>query len=212
MLISCVLLSTKAQGTLKNLDFEQATIVPLDLSQQFYSASNALPYWTVYFGNSPVNYVLYDNVTIGSPAVSIHDSLSALQPLQGNYSVVLQHSSGGPPTSAAIGQTGQLPQDVASIVFYVASYQTLQVTFAGNSISLVQLGTTASYSIYGGDIATYAGQTGELLFTDIASTSQPMMLDSIQFSTQPIPEPSVFGLLALSGLLFCLRRQRNSAR
>jgi len=199
----------QAQGTFQNLDFEQANIVPLGGSDtNEVEASAALPGWTVYLGGSSVNYVLYDTVSLGSPAVSIQDSLSPVaQPLQGSYSVVLQHS-GIDSTTAGIGQTGQLPQNAASITFYVANYQTLQLTFAGNSIPLVQLGTTANYSVYGGNIAPYAGQTGELLFTDIANNSQPMELDNIQFSSS-VPEPSAFGLFALGSLFFGLRRWRK---
>ena len=202
-----------AQGTFQNLDFEQASIIPLggfDTNQ--VEASAALPGWTVYIGGSSVNNVLYDTLTIGSPAVSIQDSLSpVVQPLQGSYSVALQNLTGGSVT-AAIGQTGQLPQDAASITFYVANYQPLQVTFAGSSIPLVQLGTTANYSIYGGDIVTYAGRTGELLFTDMANNSQPIMLDNIQFSDQPIPEPGVLSLFALGGLLLSVHRRPNLLR
>lgn len=204
----------QAQGTFQNLDFEQASIVLLNPSQEFYSASDALPDWTAYLGNTPVNWVLYDDVTIGSPAVSIQDSLSPVvqQPLQGAYSVVLQHS-GIDSTTAGIGQTGLLPQDAASILFYVANYQTLQLTFAGtNSIPLTYVGATGNYSIYGGNIAPYAGQTGELLFTDIANNSQPMMLDYIHFSTSSIPEPGILGLFVLCGLFFGLRRWRHFAR
>lgn len=207
----CAILTAKAQGTFQNLDFEEANIIPIGggLPDYIIQASAALPNWTVYIGGSSVNYVVYDTVSLGSSEVSIHDSMSSRQPLQGNYSVVLQHSSVDS-TTAGIGQTGQLPEDAALITFYVANYQTLQLTFASNSIPLVQLGTMANYSIYGGNIAAYAGQTGELLFTDIADNSQPMEIDNIQFSS--VPEPSILGLLALCGLFFGLCRwqgQRN---
>ena len=164
-----------------------------------------------------MNYVLYDNLTLGSPAVSIQDSFSPyVRPLEGNYSVVLQHSAIDS-TSVGIGQTGGLPPDVASIVFYVGYYQPLQfyqplqVTFAGNLIPIVQMGTTANYSIYGGNIAAYAGQTGALPFTDVSVGSAPLRLDDIQFSAQSIPEPGAFGVLALGGLIIQFRRWKNSS-
>src|SRR5262245_56061367 len=98
----------RGQGTFQNLDFEMAKIVPVDGAPRFeVLASSALPGWTVYVGATPVNTVFYNTISAGAPVVSIHDSLSPisiLQPLQGNYSVGIQHSTGGTPATAAISQ------------------------------------------------------------------------------------------------------------
>jgi hypothetical protein len=191
----------QAQGTFQNLDFEQVTLVPFAGSQILYYASDALPDWTVYMNTTPQQTVLYDNLTAGGPAVSIHDSLSPyIQPLQGNYSVILQ--TGVENTAESIGQTGQLPQNASSVVFYVAHNDAeLQLTFDGNAIPLVELGTTANYSILGGDISAFAGQTGQLLFTENPGGSYTV-LDDIQFSSSPVPEPSTLGLFTLGSLAF----------
>jgi hypothetical protein len=69
------------------------------------------------------------------------------------------------------------------------------VTFAGQPIPLVALGSTSIYTIFGGDISIFANQAGELLFQGGG------LLDAIQFSNLPIPEPSVFGLSTLGALL-----------
>jgi hypothetical protein len=131
----------QAQGTFQNLDFEMAQIVPLeDGSPRFYvMASKALPGWTAYFGSGPSYFIFHNTISAGSQMVSIHDSLSPdFQPLQGNYSVAIQHATPGIPTSAAIGQTGRVPSDAASLIFYAVNVQNLQATFAGNVIPLVQ--------------------------------------------------------------------------
>jgi hypothetical protein len=60
---------------------------------------------------------------------------------------------------------------------------------------LITLGITPAYNIYGGDISAYANQVGELLFQEGG------LLDAVQFSSLPIPEPSTFGLSALGALL-----------
>ena len=52
-----------------------------------------------------------------------------------------------------------------------------------------------SYTVFGGDISSFANQAGELLFQGGG------LLDAVQFSNVPIPEPSVFGLSSLGGLL-----------
>jgi hypothetical protein len=47
-------------------------------------------------------------------------------------------------------------------------------------------------------MSQFAGQTGELRFTAVNSSGR---LDFIQFSNQPIPEPSTVGLFAIGVLL-----------
>ncbi|MCX6925460.1 MAG: hypothetical protein NT154_19965, partial [Verrucomicrobia bacterium] len=69
------------------------------------------------------------------------------------------------------------------------------VSFGGQPLPLFTVGNTSSAIILGTDITALAGQTGELRF------SGGGFLDNIQFSTQPIPEPGVFGLSALGALL-----------
>jgi hypothetical protein len=79
------------------------------------------------------------------------------------------------------------------------------VTFAGQQIPVIMLGSTSTATILGGDIASFAGQTGELRFQGGGE------LDNIQFSNSPVPEPGVFGLTALGALLLgwrSLRRRR----
>ena len=51
-----------------------------------------------------------------------------------------------------------------------------QVSFGGQSIPLVQFGTSGNDIIMAGDISTFAGQTGELLFVGRG------LFDDIQFS------------------------------
>jgi hypothetical protein len=102
-----------SQGFL-NLNFESAQIV-LDQSNSYYpyaaNAALALPGWTSFGGAPGGADIFYNDVSLGSAAVSIHDTSDAFgfPPLQGNYSVLLQGSQGGTPTSVAIAQTGQIP-------------------------------------------------------------------------------------------------------
>ncbi len=86
----------------------------------------------------------------------------------------------------------------------------LQITFDNQPLSFVVIGSTANYTIYGADISAFADQTGQLLFT-LPPYVGNAELDNIQFSDQPIPEPSVVGLFALGGLLFGLRRKRKTS-
>ena len=184
------------QGAFQNLNFESAN-VPVVPPQQFgsdVSVSNGVPGWTVYLGGSPQSSMLHNNMSLGAARVAINGpQWFADQILEGSYSVSLQPSTAGPPTTAAIGQTGRIPATAQSFSFYTMGDFT--ITFGGQPISLVVLGSTSSYNIYGGDISAFANQMGELLFQGGG------LMDAIRFSNLPVPEPGVFGLSALGALV-----------
>ncbi len=75
-------------------------------------------------------------------------------------------------------------------------------TFAGQTIPLATLGSTSTYTIFGGDISSFANQTGELRFQGGG------LLDAIRFSDLPVPEPGVGALFGLGALLIGWRGWR----
>jgi hypothetical protein len=183
------------QGNFVNLGFESARII-LDPTSPYYpgavQASNAIPGWTLLGGVANPD-VLYNDVSLGAPAVSIHDTgdSEGFPPIQGNYSVYIQ----GLDSTTGIAQTGQIPANARSLTF-LSYFTRVDVTFNGQAIPYGIIGTGPNYTIYGGDISAFAGQTGQLRFSGNGG-----MLDNIQFSNLPIPEPGVFGLAALGALL-----------
>ena len=182
-----------------NLNFESVigTLTPGPNFQ--VPITNALPGWNGYIGGSQVSTVTYNTVSLGAPAISFHDTSSSFPPIQGNYSVLFQPQS----TTVGIGQFGQIPGTANSLQFYSGS-GSMQVTFAGQAIPLVQLGSTSRYLILGGDISAFAGLSGDLRFTlpSIQFSYANPFLDNILFSTQTIPEPSIYSLLGCGVLLF----------
>jgi len=88
----------------------------------------------------------------------------------------------------------------------------LIVTLGGQSLPLVPLQSASPFTIYGADIHGLAGQSAELAFTVLAEiphhSNNTLFLDSIVFSDQPIPEPSVLGSFLLGGLLLIIVRRR----
>jgi hypothetical protein len=209
-----LLLATKqyafAQGSFVNLDFEQATIVA-GSGGLGVVASNAIPGWTAYTYGTPQTVIAYDTISLGGALVSIHDTNGFEPILQGRYSLLLQGQFASTSTNdtAAIAQTGHIPTTVQSLTFFgvLGSFQT---TFNGQVIPLIAIGSGANYTIYGGDISSFAGQTGELRFT--ALNNGRGLIDNIQFSSQPIPEPSSWALFGVGALLLGFFRRRISSR
>jgi hypothetical protein len=66
------------------------------------------------------------------------------------------------------------------------------------------VGSVGNYTIFGGNISEWAGQTEQLTFS---SSFQNFLIDDISFSTQAVPEPSPLALTGVGGLLFALYRR-----
>jgi len=205
-------LSAQAQGFV-NLDFESASIPAQTSVGSLIPISEALPGWSAYFdsttfGIEPTTQVGYDGVSTGGPIISVIDKNSQLYgPLQGSYSAFL---FGGDGFSSSISQTGTIPTGSKSLLLDAWSYDaTPIVAINGQSINLVPHQTFATYTLYDGDISSYAGSV-TLSFTEPSPTTggpSEFILDNISFSTNaPTPEPSIIALTAIGGLLFGARK------
>lgn len=201
--------SAAGQGTFRNLDFESAN-VPFVPAGQFGAdvpTSQGIPGWVAYYGSFQSSTIQHNNLSLGGAEVAIlGPAWSSSDILQGFYSVLLAQSTAGAPTTAAIGQTGTIPATARTLAFYTSPLESLVVTFSGQVIPLVQLGSGPNYKILGGDISSFAGHTGELRFTAGAGS-----LDNIQFSSIAIPEPNRVALFVIgalsSGVVSLFRRK-----
>lgn len=195
------------QGSFANLSFENP-ILPLNPDPTFMvPVTNALPGWAAYVGGIQLDRVVYNTVSLGAAAVSLHGPGSLEPAFDGNYCVILQVQVPGGTPNAAISQTGEIPPDALSVVFYTYNLN-IALTFAGQYIATLDLGSGGNPNGYHrlvGDISQFGGQTGELRFTAVNSSGR---LDLIQFSNQPIPEPGIVGLIVL-GTLFLGWRMRG---
>jgi len=197
-----------AQEAFQNLNFEMANPIPL-VDSPYYphavASSNGIPNWTVYLGASTTDWLFLNTVSLGAAAISLQSSTSDFPPIAGNYSVGIQSSVGVEPTSAAVGQIGQIPATAKSLRFYGST--AMQVTFGGQLLSLVELGTGPRYQVVGADISAFAGQTGELKFLmawpGTPGSRNGSFLDNIEFST--IPEPCALAVAGLGAALLALR-------
>jgi hypothetical protein len=210
-----------------NLNFESATLIPSGGAVQF---AQAFPGWIGTVGGVQQTIALSNNVYLDTSGISIitqgwinHFGNGGL--IQGNYTAILQagYGPGLVPADTSLSQTGLVPTNAQSLQF--KAYQEtdgsttpipFSVMLGGQALSLFSLFNGANYTLYGADISSFAGLTVPLAFTVFAENphvdDQYLYLDSIQFSTQSVPEPSSLALGALGALLFGFRRWNNSLR
>jgi hypothetical protein len=200
-----------------NLDFEStavsgppSTSVPIDA---------ALPGWSGYYSSTnrtlQASQVWYDTVSLGGWAIALIDANTPLgfQPLAGVYSALLFGAGDPLNVSTTLSQTGMVPNGTMSLQAIMTWYEAAPVIKVnGLIINMVPLQTFPHYTLYGGDISSFAGQVVDLSFTEPPPVQgggpSDVVLDNIVFSSQVVPEPNGFALLTLGGLLLSMRRRR----
>jgi hypothetical protein len=205
MLLLCR--SGLAQG-FENLDFEDTTVAPTPVDGYGGSVDPAIafPGWTV--GGSDT-YVLYNNLTLGSPAVDLmgpnFPNAVGYTPLQGSYSALIYYDNPSIVPIPTLSQTGLVPANAQSISFLLGLGRgDPAVSLNGVNIPLVSI----SGGRVAGNISAFAGSVVQLTFTtsnDIQGDNF-MYFDDIQFSSSSVPEPSGLALTALGALLLGFRR------
>jgi hypothetical protein len=204
-----------AQGTFQNLDFEQANPVK-GTPAPFYTAASCFQGWTCYLGQTPVTLVTYDAEALGDANISLMGPNDLYGPpaLQGQYMVDLQ-AGANPNTApfgyetASISQTGFVPSDASSLQFIaVGGPPTLSLGEDSLTMFPLSSGSTGwgyggNYTIYGVNVAPFAGTVETLTITE--STGGNHFFDSFQFSTSSVPEPSISALIFFGGAIMYLK-------
>ena len=208
----------QAQGSFQNLNFEQATIVS-DPSSPYYPsavyASDAIPGWTW----TPTdilgtNDILYNDVSLGAASVSLLGNGGGFTAIDGAFSISIYGGANGPP-GASISQTGIVPVSADSILFEAQGVGSLGgvllVSLGGQNILFSAISTEPNYTLYGGNIPAFGGQSEQLTFSALPGVNNYWEIDDIQFSNSYVPEPSTLALSSLGALLLgwrVLRRRR----
>lgn len=202
--------SANAQSSFQNLGFESATIPALNPPDQpiTISIGQALPAWSGFLGTNAASQVFYNEISAGAAAIALvglNTDIWSNNVIAGNYTVVLQAGNAGIQVPAAIAQTGFIPTDSLSVRFGLSgNIGGLEVTFGGENIPIVPLEAFSNYELYGGDISSFAGQSGELRFTENPTAISPfgtVFIDQISFSVDPVPEPGTWSLLVCGAIL-----------
>ena len=203
-----------------DLNFESATLVPVPGAiYNDVQFARALPGWTESIVGTIDTNALYNEVFLDSAGISIIDRNFPYSTwlggvIQGNYSAILASGVGSSgPADATLSQTGMVPVGTESLQFKAEeifdSSGAFTVTLGDQTLPLTVLGTGTNYTLYGANVSQWAGQTADLAFTVLADNphrnDEYLVLDAIQFSPEPIPEPSVIGLFSISALFLCWR-------
>lgn len=178
------------QGSFQDLDFEAAKIVS-EGQPSAIDFAVAFPGWTGYSGTNAAKYALYNTIALDSAAFGLQSN-SLPSGWDGNYYATIQSgfSLQGPQLgleTSYLTQTGYIPRGINSLSFK-AQGSNYVLSLNGQALNVISLGG----NLYGANIAAFAGTTAELRFTVLLTPSpQPpintLYLDSIQFSTRPVP-------------------------
>jgi len=209
-LAASLTLGTAAQGTLQNLDFEQAN--PIFISYGVATTASAMPYWTVTIAGVQQTEIGVNEFTIGAPGVSlVGPGSTVFGPIDGNYSVVLQNY--GTAAYASISQTGMIPDGSQSLLFEArppiapAPSGPLDIQIGNQTVSYMQVGSGPNYAIYAANISAWAGQAETLTISD-PYLGGNWELDDITFSPNAVvPEPNPLFLTGLGSALLGLYRR-----
>jgi hypothetical protein len=215
--LAVALTGTRA-APFQNLDFEATTLDP-DGPPSFQHISVALPGWRAFFGTDEQTNVLFNTQTLGAPFVGLSGTSSVLQD---NFSVVLVPGADAEPGSATLSQDGHIPDDAQSLRFLgivgggpqpTPLNDRLGVFINGQQVQVTDAFSEPGTYNYSADISAFAGLDATLSFTSFAYSQFPnfLILDGISFSPVPVPEPSTFALLAITGAFgwFYWRRKRR---
>jgi hypothetical protein len=211
---------TSAQNAFQNLDFEAAN-VSQNQTSGLINATDAFPGWAVFYGANQVSQVLYENYDTGSANISLLGK-SVIIPggqtsLDGNFSAYLQGGQTSVP-DVSIRQTALVPVFAQSLVFKAEPQPftpgPLLVSLGGQNLSYSALSVGPNYTLYGVNIAGFAGSTEQLEFSALQGGANPndWNLDDIQFSPTPVPEPGTWALLVCGAGVLGLSRRVQSPR
>jgi hypothetical protein len=175
----------------------------------YATATNALPGWSVFYGNTEQTQINYIHPKSGLTLVTTNQWV-----IDGDFSVVLE--GGG----ISLTQTGLVPAGTESLFFDMSAEPDqivdggmLEVLMGGEALTYFAVSSAPDYTLYGANISAFAGQSATLAFLtkNLGGGIPQWTTDDIEFSPEVVPEPGEFTLIAFGAILFGLRRWQRSA-
>jgi len=205
-----------AQGTFRNLDFEQARLILLGgQGIPYIATANAIPGWTAVIGPYQEDALPYNVFSLGSPAITLHDIRDhnpggPVPVIQGEYCLLLQASYPGAEVVPYVCQTGRLSLEARSLTFKTSNGGVVadvffDVFFNDTELPMTRLAVTDDYELWGADLSDFSGDYGELKFRGQGA------LDDIKFSPLEVPEPATWSILLLGGVVMARFRKRTGS-
>lgn len=210
IVMALFVISSRGQGFM-NLNFESAYNLPGNPGRgEFVSVSNAIPDWTAFDGVSMLSQVEY--ISNNFPGVQTTVELEG-----GSLAISGNDLSVGLYSGGSISQSAVVPGNAESLEFEAQGPGPgdsiggtgLAATLGGDQLSLSALYEGPDYMEYGANIPTdMDGRTETLAFSCEGPGSGGALLDDIQFSGSPTPEPGEWALIGLGMFMvgFCRRR------
>jgi hypothetical protein len=205
-----------------NLNFESAELpfVPRGEFGTWQPIRQAIPGWQLFLGQTPYDYVLHNNASLGDASVSVYGPDWGATILEERYSVVLRpgvNGLTGEPLDVSLVQHGRVPMEAASLLFLGVTSRIVPTTqsrfgvYANDQLLEVQaVNVGTNFTTYAANIAGFAGQLIDLRFTayNIPRVPNALVLDAILF----VPEPSSWALLGLGAVALGYRIFRQWRR
>jgi hypothetical protein len=197
-----------------NLDFESPQTADIMPDGIWVSWSLAAPGWTHPKGGDSV--FVYHNTPPSSSIAQFYflaDSASTKwSPLEGDFSLALvsghynRLDQASPWVKAYIEQEGIIPEGTKSLQLLAKGEFSL--TLDSKPVTVAHVGGDQFLA----DVSEFSGEYATLRISNESTEVQrPVIVDGLQFVTQPIPEPGV-GALMLSGLAVMGLRRKFTGR
>jgi hypothetical protein len=204
-----LILSSRGQGTFRNLGFEEALIAP-GTPEGKVSGDLAIPGWNAFLDEGRLSEISYQQFEPFRSDITIFDRASGVNTLDGRYSVSLFSVGIG---NCSIRQTGVVPQGATYLLFKlnprnqdpvppdISIEPTIRMN--GEVLNYSGLVFASSYALYSAEISRFARQSVTLEFAAVRPPRgvSSFILESIEFSN--IPEPNILSIFLIALSMLC---------
>jgi hypothetical protein len=215
-----------SQSAFQNLDFESAILSTSDRGS-WVNPAIALPYWNISSaGWPPLQGVMYNGISVGASVMAVEDRefgtfQGEFRAISGNYSALFQAGRNEYTIQRAditISQSGTVQALSQSLLFRTRGAIPegwFAVYFQNQLLPIQQVRSLDNnINVYGCDISAFQSRYGELRLTGVAPSPfglWTVLVDDLEFSPTPVPEPASVILLALGGVSFFAFHRRIDA-